>query len=98
MQLADKTFLDPQEYGGVLVRANTKHGSEVNASVIVGIDERAWMLPLTSLTPGKELFWFYDSNGISKIPCACNGRAVSVPVHMIKGNVDLPKCRGFLNL
>jgi hypothetical protein len=99
VQLPDRTFLDPQKFGGVLVRANAKHGSAVNTSVIVGIDDRrAWMLPLCTLSPGEELFWFYASKGSTKTPCQCKGAAVSVGIYWLGARVDLPKCCGYLYL
>jgi len=95
LTLEDGSMVDPELFGGVLVRANQAHGTAANACVTGG----ALMVAARFAKAGRELFWDYQSytddpeDPLLGVACKCGGRACSY-AH-IKG-VSGRKCPGVL--
>lgn len=95
LTLEDGSMVDPECFGGVLVRANQAHGTAANACVTGS----ALMVAARFAKPGHELFWDYQSytddpeDPLLGVECKCGGRACRY-AH-IKG-VDGRKCPGVL--
>jgi hypothetical protein len=95
LTLEDGSMIDPERFGGVLVRANQAHGTAANACVIGS----ALMVAARFAKPGRELFWDYRSytddpdDPLLGVECKCGGRACRY-AH-IEG-VEGRKCPGVL--
>jgi hypothetical protein len=77
LTLEDGSMVDPELFGGVLVRANQAHGSSANICVMGS----ALMVAARVAKAGRELLWDYRSytndpnDPLLNITCSCQGRA-----------------------
>lgn len=94
LTLEDGSMVDPELFGGVLVRVNQAHGSSAN----VCVKGNALMVAARSAKVGRELFWDYRSytndpeDPLLEIACSCQGRACRYAHLRISGR----KCPGKL--
>lgn len=84
-------MLDPQKYGGVLVRANSAHGDAANAMCISDSDLFITHLPMLVATKdapvGQEVLWDYNAvtnkadDILLKEVCMCGGKDVTYHIN-----------------
>lgn len=82
LTLKDRTVLDPQNYGGILVRMNSGHGSSAN---VHPLDTGSGCLMVTALPAARfdELLWDYvavtteANDTLLEVDCRCQGAALT---------------------
>ena len=82
LTLKNRTVLDPQNYGGVLVRMNSGHGSSANVHPL-DIGDGCLMVAALPAAPFEELLWDYVAvtteadDPLLEVACRCQGRPLT---------------------